>query len=70
VINGHRKRIFSKNVLQGGDFSKRRGFAVKGAYGWRKTEVIENNYVTVPLAPHAGGFRGARFSPSPQEGEG
>ena len=45
--NGHRKRIISENVLQDGDFSKRRGFAVLVTYGRKKTEVIENDYVTV-----------------------
>ena len=52
--NGHQKRIFSKNVFQGGDFSKRRGFAVLVTYGWKKTEVIEKRLRHSTL--RAGGF--------------
>ena len=54
VKNGHQKRIFSKNVFQGGDFSKRRGFAVLVTYGWKKTEVIEKRLRHSTL--RAGGF--------------
>ena len=54
VKNGHQKRIFSKNVFQGGDFSKRRGFAVLVTYVWKKTEVIEKRLRHGTL--RAGGF--------------